>query len=312
MMKAVLCTRYGSPNVLHLGEYPKPEPLEDEVLIRIIASSVTNSDIFLRSSKVLWRMLVPMRIMIGITKPRNKVIGEVFSGVIEKTGSKIKRFKAGDEVYGLTGMSLGAYAEYKCMKEIDSMRGCVAIKPRNISHELATSAAYGGLLAFQGIEKIKVFPNQQILVYGASSTSGLIAVQLLKYLRAEVTAVCSKGNFDFVKSLGATKVLDYRNQDDIKNLTKYSCVFDCVGIARKSDLKIATKKCLDEDGAYISIDDEALSLDSNRLNRIREMVEQGCIVPQNDRSFGLSEIVEAHEYVEKGHKRGNVSVRICD
>ena len=147
-MKAIICKKYGPPENLEIVEYKNPIPKDDEVLIKIYATSVTNSDIFIRSSDIPLRFRIPMRIMIGISKPRNEIIGEVFSGVIEKIGSRIKRFKVGDHVYGLTGLSLGAYADYKCMKEKDSKKGCIAIKPSNITFEEATAAAYGGLLAF--------------------------------------------------------------------------------------------------------------------------------------------------------------------
>ena len=152
-MKAVVCTKYGPPEVLRIAQYEKPVPRDDEILIKIRATSVTNSDIFIRSSKVAPRLLIPFRIMIGIRKPRKEIIGEVFSGIVTQVGSKIRRFRVGDQVYGLTGFSLGAYAEYKCMKEVDSKQGCVAIKPQNISFEEATSAAYGGLLAFQFLNR---------------------------------------------------------------------------------------------------------------------------------------------------------------
>jgi len=144
-MKVVVCTKYGSPEVLRVIQHKKPVPKEDEVLIKICATSVTNSDIFIRSSRVALQLLIPFRIMMGIVKPKKEVIGEVFAGIITEVGSKTTRFHVGDQVYGLTGFSLGAYAEYKSMKEVDSKQGCVAIKPKNISFEEATAAAYGGL-----------------------------------------------------------------------------------------------------------------------------------------------------------------------
>ena len=193
-MKAIVCKKYGAPENLEIVEYKNPTPNDNEVLIKIYATSVTDSDIFIRSSNVPLRMLIPFRLMIGILKPRNEILGEVFSGVIEKIGTRIKRFKVGDQVYGITGMSLGAYAEYKCMKEIDSKKGCIAIKPGNISFEEATAAAYGGLLAFQFLEERNIQPNQKVLIYGASGTSGTIAIQYAKHLGAEVTGVCSAKN----------------------------------------------------------------------------------------------------------------------
>jgi NADPH:quinone reductase-like Zn-dependent oxidoreductase len=309
-MKAIVCTKYGPPEVLQLKEVEKPRPKNNEVLIKIYAASVTNSDIFIRSSNIPLLMMIPMRLMIGITKPRNSIIGEVFSGEIEFAGSEIKRFKAGDQVYGLTGFSLGAYADYKCMKEIDSKRGCLAIKPKNISFEEATSAAYGGLLAFQQLEKGNIRRGHKVLIYGASGTSGTIAVQYAKHLGATVTGVCGPSHIEFVKSLGADKVLDYTIKESIESLEEYDYVLDAVGKNKTSALKKACAKALATNGKYGSIDDGALLLQSDRLNRITELVELGTIKPVNDRIYDFDQIVEAHKYVETGHKKGNVAITV--
>jgi NADPH:quinone reductase-like Zn-dependent oxidoreductase len=309
-MKAIVCTKYGPPEVLQLKEVEKPRPKNNEVLIKIYAASVTNSDIFIRSSNIPLLMMIPMRLMIGITKPRNSIIGEVFSGEIEFAGSEIKRFKAGDQVYGLTGFSLGAYADYKCMKEIDSKRGCLAIKPKNISFEEATSAAYGGLLAFQQLEKGNIRRGNKVLIYGASGTSGTIAVQYAKHLGATVTGVCGPSHIEFVKSLGADKVLDYTKKESIESLEEYDFVLDAVGKNKTSELKKACAKALVTNGKYGSIDDGALLLQSDRLNRITELVELGTIKPVNDRIYDFNQIVEAHKYVETGHKKGNVAITV--
>ena len=309
-MKAAVCTKYGPPEVFKIVEREKPVPREDEILIRICAASVTNSDIFIRGSKIALPMLIPMRIMMGIRKPRNEILGEVLSGIVEVTGSRITRFHVGDHVYGLTGFSLGAYAEYKCMKEEDSKQGCLSIKPRNLTFEEATSAAYGGLLAFQFLEKADIQPNEKVLIYGASGTSGTFALQLAKHLKAEVTAVCGPGNIGLVEKLGADKTIDYTDADGISRLEKYDLVMDCVGKARSSALKEACKKALTKNGTYISIDDSALLLSSARLDRIRDLVERGIITAINDRSYALDQIVEAHRYVELGHKKGNVAITV--
>ena len=309
-MKAVICTKYGPPENLEIVEYKNPIPKDDEVLIKIYATSVTDSDIFIRSSNVPFSMLIPFRLMIGILKPRNEILGEVFSGVIEKTGNRIKRFKVGDQVYGITGMSLGAYADYKCMKEIDSKKGCIAIKPSNISFEEATSAAYGGLLAFQFLEKGNIQPNQKVLIYGASGTSGTIAVQYAKHLGAEVTAVCSSKNIEFIKSLGADKTLDYTKEESISKLEVYDLILDSVGKRKTSRLKEACKLSLTDNGKYVSIDDSPLLCSSERLNRIKELVEAKIITPINDRCYPFEQIIEAHRYVELGHKKGNVAITV--
>jgi NADPH:quinone reductase-like Zn-dependent oxidoreductase len=309
-MKTIICKKYGPPEVLHIGKGPKPIPQEDEVLIKIFAASVTDSDLFIRSSKVLPRMLIPFRLMMGVRKPRRSILGEVLSGEIEFAGSAIKRFKAGDQVYGLTGFSVGAYADYKCMKETDSKKGCLALKPKNITFEEATSAAYGGLLAFQSMEKAGILPGQKVLIYGASGTSGTIAVQYAKHQGAEVTGICGSSNIEFVRSLGADKVLDYTDGESVRKLEIYDLIVDAVGKRKTSALKKAGKKALAENGKYVSIDDGALLLQSDRLARITELVERGVVKPVTDKVFPFEQIVEAHRYVETGHKRGNVAITV--
>lgn len=310
-MKAIICTKYGPPEVLKMKEVEKPAPKEDEVLIKIFATAVTASDIFIRGSQIPIQFWIPMRIMLGLTKPRKSIIGLVLAGKIESVGKNLKRFKLGDQVYGLTGFGLGAYAEYKCMKETDSTYGCLALKPNNLSYEEATVAAYGGLLAFQYMEKGNIQRGQKVLIYGASGTSGTTAVQYAKYLGAEVTGVCSTSNIELVKSLGADSVIDYTNKDSINLLMQYDFMLDAVGKIKTSELKEACKKALTPKGKYVSIDDGKLILDSNRLALIKELVETGHIKPVVDRSYPLEQIVEAHEYVGKGHKKGGVAITIC-
>lgn len=309
-MKAIICTKYGPPDVLKIVEYEKPVPKDDEVLIKIYATSVTNSDIFIRSSNVPLMLLIPMRVMMGITRPRNEILGEVFSGEVVQIGSKIKRFRVGDHVYGLTGFSLGAYADYKCMKEADSKQGCIALKPENISFEEATSAAYGGLLALQYLEKGNIQAKQKVLIYGASGTSGTIAIQYAKHLGAEVTGVCRAENTQFVKSLGADKTLDYTKEDSISKLEAYDFVLDSVGKRKTSKLKEACKLSLTNKGKFVSIDDGPLILSSERLNKIKELVEAKIITPINDKCYPFEQIIDAHRYVELGHKKGNVAITV--
>ncbi len=307
-MKAAICTKYGPPDVLRIVERDAPVPKDDEVLIKVFAASVTNSDIFIRGSHIPLRLRIPMRIMMGITRPRNDILGEVLSGEIVQAGSKIRRFRVGDQIFGLTGFSLGAYAEYKCMKEKDSKRGCIALKPRNISYEDATSAAYGGLLALQSLEEAHIQPGQRVLIYGASGTSGTIAVQYAKHRGAVVTGVCSAEKVDLVRSLGADKTLDYTQKDSVSKLETYDVALDAVGKARTSDLKEACRARMSDKHKFFSVDDRALLCSSDRLNRIRELVEAGIVRPITDRCFALDQIVDAHKYVELGHKKGNVAI----
>jgi NADPH:quinone reductase-like Zn-dependent oxidoreductase len=310
-MKAIICTKYGPPEVLQLREVEKPTPKDDEVLVKIHATAVTASDIFIRSSQIPIRFRIPMRLMLGLTKPRKSIIGLVLAGEIESIGRDVKRFRIGDQVYGLTGFGLGAYAEYKCMKETDSTHGCLAIKPINTSYEEATMAAYGGLLAFQYVEKGNIQRGQRVLIYGASGTSGTMAVQLANYLGAKVTGVCSSTNLELVKSLGAEAVIDYTKVDTLDPGVQYDFILDAVGKIKTSKLKVACKKALAPKGKYVSIDDGSLILDSKRLASIKELVEAGHIKPIIDKCFRFEEIVEAHRYVGKGHKTGGVAVSVA-
>jgi NADPH:quinone reductase-like Zn-dependent oxidoreductase len=309
-MKVVLCRRYGPPDVLQLAEVDKPVPKEDEMLIEIKASAVTASDIFIRSSNIPLKFKIPMRLMMGIFRPRKKIIGLVFAGRVKSAGKTIKRFSPGDEVYGMTGYNLGAYAEFTCLKEIDSTTGCVSNKPKNISFEEATSAVYGGSLALQFMDKGNLKPEQNILIYGASGTSGSIAVQYGKYLGAKVTAVCSGKHIDFVKSLGADRVIDYTVSDTPDENIKFNFILDSVGKIKTSKLKDNCKKALLSDGKYVSIDNGALKLSSKRLDLLTGLIEKGKIKPIIDKIYPLEEIVEAHRYVEKGHKMGGVAITI--
>jgi NADPH:quinone reductase-like Zn-dependent oxidoreductase len=309
-MRAIVCTKYGPPEVLQLKEVEKPVPKDDEVLIKIHATAVTASDIFIRSSQVPLRVLIPFRLMMGLTRPRKSILGLVLAGEIESTGKNIKRFKTGDQVCGLTGFELGAYAEYKCMKETDSTHGCLALKPTNMSYEEATMVSYGGLLAFQFMEDGNIRRGQEVLVYGGSSTTGTIAIQYAKYLGAHVTGGCSTTNMDMVKSLGADAVIDYTREDTLNPGVRYDFILDAVGKNKTSKLKDACKKALAPGGTYASIDDGALLLNSKRLAVIKELVEAGHIKPVVDRCYPFEELVEAHRYVGKGHKKGGVAIKV--
>jgi NADPH:quinone reductase-like Zn-dependent oxidoreductase len=310
-LKAVQVTGYGDIDKLKVVEIAIPEPKDDEVLIRIYATSVTASDIYIRSGHVKWSLMIPFRLMMGLTGPRNPIIGEVLSGEIEATGREIKRFRPGDRVYGLTGFSLGAYAEYKCMKENDSVKGCISLKPENISYEEATMAAYGGLLAFQFMEKANIHRGQEVLIYGASSTTGIIAIQFARSLGARVTAICSASNIEMVKSMGADAAIDYTKQDALDPQMKFDFIFDAVGKNKSSGLKKSLGRNLIANGTEASIDDENLKLDSKRLDLLRDLIETGHIKPFIERCYPFNELAEAHEYVGKGHKKGGVAITVC-
>lgn len=309
-MRAVICNRYGPPDVLQLKEVNKPIPKENEILIEIKASAVTASDIFIRSSNIPLRFKILMRLYMGIFRPRKSIIGLVFSGIVESVGKEIKRFYPGDEVYGMTGFNLGTYAEYTCIKETDSITGCVSIKPKNISFEEATSAVYGGSLALQYMDMGNIKPNQNILIYGASGTSGTVAVQYGKYLGANVTGICSGEHLDLVKSLGADHVIDYTITDTLDKNIKFNFILDSVGKIKTSKLKDNCKRALLNYGKYVSIDDGRLKLSSKRLDLLTSLIENNKIKPIVDKVYPLEEIVEAHKYVEKGHKKGGVAITI--
>lgn len=310
-MKAVQCVKYGPPEVLQPVEMPKPIPKEDEVLIRLHASAVTASDLYIRGIDIPLNFKIPMHLMLGIFRPRKKVIGIVYSGVIESVGTSIKQFKPNDEVYGMTGFSLGTYAQYKCMKEIDSPKyGCMAIKPPNITHEEATAASYGGLLGFQCVEEAGVKEGDHVMIYGASSTSGTMALQYCKHLGATVTGVCSEKHFDLIKSLGTDHLLDYTKKEAINQLGSYDVFLDTVGKMKTSDFRVTVENSLSNTTRKASIDDGSLLLDSKRLSRISILIEQGHIKPVLDRTYTLDEIQAAHHYVETGHKHGGVAIHI--
>lgn len=310
MMKAIICEKYGPPEVLIMKDVPKPKPKRNEVCMKIHATAVTASDIFIRGLNIPFRYRIAIRLMIGFFKPRKSIIGLVLAGEIESVGKNVSKFKIGDEVFGISGFSLGAYAEYKCLSENGSINGCLALKPKNINFEEATAAAYGGLLALQYLEKGKIESGQKILIYGASGTSGTIAVQIAKSMGAEVTAVCSTKNMELVKSLGADKVLDYTQQTTLPENELYDFVLDAVGNMKSSKLKEACKKNLKPNGKYVSIDDGDLQLSSHRLEKLKSLCEEGQFKPILDKVYTFEQMVEAHRYVEKGHKVGGVAVKI--
>ncbi len=317
-MKAIVCTKYGPPEVLQLAEMEKPAPKNNEVLIKIHATAVTASDCIIRGFKIPVKHWFPkglimetmMKMVVGFNKPKNPILGLVLSGDIESVGKDVKQFKKGDQVYGFTGYSFGAYAEYKCMKEKESTRGCLAIKPSNMSHEEAAAISYGGILATHYIRIGNIQSGQKVLIYGASGAIGTTAVQLAKYFGAEVTGVCSTTNMELVKSLGADKVIDYTKEDSVNDLETYDFILDAVGEIKSSKLKVQCKKALTKDGKYTSVDIGNPKLRSEYLVFIKELIEKGHVKAIIDSQYPLEEIVQAHRYVDEGHKKGNVVITI--
>src|SRR5215469_6621602 len=250
-MKAVVCTRYGPPEVLQLQEVVKPTPKDKEVLVRIYATAVTASDCIIRGFKVSTRRWLLGRLLLGLTKPRNSVLGLVLAGEIETVGKDVKRFQMGARVYAFTKFRFGAYAEYTCLPE-DSV---MAVMPSNLTYEEAAAIPFGGLLALHYLRKGNIQSEQKVLIYGASGAVGTSAVQLARHFGAEVTGVCSTTNVELVKSLGADQVIDYTKEDVTTGGEVYDVIFDAVGKTKSSPLKAQCHQALTPNGKYISVDD---------------------------------------------------------
>lgn len=316
-MKAVICTKYGGPEVLKLKTIKKPQPKKDEILIKIKASAVTSSDTYVRKleapgvptfpKKQLIQMI--MRIALGFRRPRHSILGMIIAGEIVAIGKEVTSHQIGDKLYGMVG-SFGGYAEYKCLKEKAIHSGEVTSMPANVNYEEAAAIAYGGALAHHFMQPQNILKNDQVLIYGASGAVGSIAIQLAKAHGAVVTAVCRAANFEWIKKLGADKVIDYTSETAVSSLEQYDLVFDAVGAKKSSPLKLASKTALTTRGHYISVDHQLLKLVPEDLIEIRKYVERGLITPVIDKKYTLDELSQAHNYVDKGHKKGNVIITI--
>jgi len=308
-MKVVVCTKYGPPEVLQLKEVAKPVPKDNEVLIKIHATTCHIGDVRVRSFNVPFWQKIPFRLYLGLTKPKRPILGMELAGEIESIGKDVKRFKIGDKVFACTGFVFGAYAQYRCLPE-DSKQiknGMVAIKPSNMTYEeAAAGVTTGGITALLGLRKGKIRSGQKVMVYGASGSVGTYAVQLAKHFGAEVTGVCSTSNLEMVKSLGANKVIDYTREDISKYGKNYDIVFDAVDKLPSS----RGKKLLAEKGIYVKVGTDGDNVSIEDFDFLKELVEEGKLKAIIDKTYPMEQIIEAHRYVEKGHKKGHVVITL--
>ena len=324
-MKAIVCTKYGAPDkVLQLKEVEKPVPKDNEVLIRIHATTANSADVRIRSADFPPLFWLPVRLMLGITGPREQILGVELAGEIESVGKDVTLFKEGDQVFASSGEVFRGYAEYICLPE----DGEIALKPANLTYEQAAAVPHGALAALHFLRKADIQTGQKVLIYGASGSIGSYAVQLAKYFGAEVTGVCSTAKVEMVKSLGAEKVLDYTKEDCIKNSETYDVIFDTIGKSPFSDCV----RSLSKKGFYlraVHMQFSAIvrglwaSLTSSRkviggvavytaemLSFLKELIEAEKLKPVIDRTYPLEQMAEAHIYVESGSKKGNVAITV--
>ncbi len=319
-MKAIVCTRYGHPDVLQLKQVEKPMPRDNEVLIRVHAATVLAGDCGMRSLELPlpWQLL--LRMGFGFTRPRRKILGQELAGEIESIGRAVRLFRSGDQVFALTGLRLGAYAEYDCLPET----GLLAIKPANMTYEEAAAVPVGGLHALHFLRKANVQVGQKVLINGAGGSIGTFAVQIAKSFGAEVTAVDSAGKLDVLRSIGADHVIDYSKEDFTTNGEAYDVIFDVVGKGSFS----GCMRSLNAQGVYLLGNPRpsqrlrgswasmtarkkvvaSMSYRSEDLKSLGELIEAGKIKSVIDRRYPLEQIVEAHRYVDTGQKTGNVVI----
>ncbi len=327
-MKAVIWTKYGSPEVLQIKEVEKPTPKDNEVLIRIAATTVTAGDCELRSLKFPLLLKLVMRLWRGFLKPKeNTILGTELAGEIEAVGVNVKKFKVGDQVFGAAGMNFGANAEYICLlEEPGEIEGGVALKPANMTYEEAAAVPFGGRDALHFLRKANPQPGSKILINGAGGSIGTFAVQLAKYFGADVTAVDCTEKLAMLRSIGADEVIDYTKEDFTKSGEIYDVIFDVIGMISFSH----SNRVLNQNGTYLLANPSSqmvpgfwTRMTSNKkvimetangtiedLVFLRELIEAGKIITVIDRSYPLEQIAEAHRYVESGQKQGNVVIMV--
>jgi NADPH:quinone reductase-like Zn-dependent oxidoreductase len=307
-MQAIVYTEYGLPGVLQLKEVEKPRPQNNEVLVRVKATTVTTGVLWARrgmhpDSKLF---TLAVRMVFGIRKPKKTILGYEYSGEVEAIGKEVQRFRNGDKVFGTTtGLMNGAYAEYVCIPE-EWKQGVIANNPANISYEEAAAVPIGGMTALFLLEKANIQKGHKVLIYGASGSVGTYALQIAKHhFGAEVTGVCSTSSLELVRSLGADQVIDYTQEDFTQSGEIYDVVFDAVGKISSSRGKNALKN----NGIYLTVKSPTSEKTENLL-LLKELIEAGKIRAVIDRYYPLEQTAEAHRYVEKGHKKGNVVITV--
>jgi NADPH:quinone reductase-like Zn-dependent oxidoreductase len=303
-MKAIICTKYGSPEVLQIRDVQKPTVKEKELLIKIMATAVNSGDVRVRGLDVQGVMKVIMRLVLGVTKPRKPILGTVFSGIVESVGDQVSKFRVGDRVFGMTGFKFGTYAEYIAINQNSN----VIEMPNNATFEDAASIIFGGQTAIHFLDKAKIAqrPKVKILIIGATGSVGTAAIQLAKHYKADITAVCSSEGEKLVRQLGVTNIIQYDKEDFTKQKDKFDIIFDAVGKSTKK----GCRHLLTENGIYKSVSAGYASETIQQLQLLKELYEKGAFKATIDKVFEMDEIVEAHRYVDTGRKKGNVALKI--
>ena len=305
-MKAVVCTRYGPPEVLQLQDVPKPVPGSKQVCIRVAATAVTSSDCYIRGLNLPFSYRIAARLALGLTAPRRPILGMVLAGQVESAGPDVTAFGEGDQVFGLDRHRFGAYAEYVCWPA----GGVLARLPAGLTNCEAAAIPYGSLLALHYLRAAHIRAGQRVAIYGASGAVGTSAVQLARHFGADVTGVCGPANLELVKSLGAATVIDYTREDFASRSKRYDIIFDAVGKRKSATALRHARQALTSGGRCMSVDDGTPKLRASDLAVIAELAGAGVLRPVIDRCYRLEQIAEAHRYVDRGHKRGNVIVTV--
>jgi NADPH:quinone reductase-like Zn-dependent oxidoreductase len=303
-MKAIVATKFGTPDVLKLQEVVKPEPKDNEILVKVHASTVSAGDIRMRSFDVPPLFWLPARITLGFTKPKHPIFGMELAGEVAAVGSAVTRFKVGDPVFASTlTENFGAHAQYKSLPE----NGLVFPKPPNMTYEEAAAVPIGAPTALRLLRKGKIQRGQNVLIYGASGSVGTYAVQIAKYFGAEVTAVCSTANLELVKSLGADQVIDYTKEDFSAGGAQYDIIFDTLAKCPKSQATRALKP----NGLFVTMAQLSTKQSREEFTFIQGLIEAGKLRAVIDRCYPLERTVEAHRYVDTGRKAGNVVIQVA-